>query len=78
MIERDRSAPRGGASHQKRSLIEAGADELTRRQPQQGLGGTHPVGIPGMSVELAGDLPAIRRLAGAPARPRGGAGDLRW
>jgi hypothetical protein len=40
----------------ERSLIEAAADKLTRRQPQQGLGGNLRVGIPGLSVELAGDL----------------------
>jgi hypothetical protein len=44
------------AAHQKRGLIEAAADKLTRRQPSQGLAGRLRVGIPGLSTELAGDL----------------------
>ena len=44
------------AAHQKRSLIEAAADKLTRRQPSQGVGGRLRVGIPGLPAEIAGDL----------------------
>jgi hypothetical protein len=36
--------------------LEAAAEKLTRRQPTQGLGAKLRVGIPGLSVELAGDL----------------------
>jgi Cdc6-like AAA superfamily ATPase len=45
-------------AHQKRSLIEAAADKLTRREPQQGVGGKLQVGIPGLSAEIGGDLKA--------------------
>jgi AAA ATPase domain len=46
------------AAHQKRSLFEAAADKLTRRQPQQGVGGKLRIGFPGLSAEIAGDLKA--------------------
>jgi hypothetical protein len=44
------------AAHEKRSLIGAAADKLIRRQPSQGVGGKLRAGIPGLSLEIAGDL----------------------
>lgn len=44
------------AHHQRRSLVDAAADKLTRRGRSSGVAGKFGVAIPGFSVELAGDL----------------------
>lgn len=44
------------ASHQKMSLVAAAADKLIRRRPSRGFGAKLSAGIPGLSIELAGDL----------------------
>lgn len=44
------------AAHQRRDLSEAAADRVTTHRPPRGLGAKLRAAIPGLSLELAGDL----------------------